>query len=29
MTGREVMQLVEVDGSWLIQEFRWTEDAAN
>ena len=29
MTGREVIRLVEVDGSWLIQEFRWTEDAAN
>lgn len=29
MTGREVIRLVEVDGSWLIQEFRWTQDAAN
>ena len=29
MTGEEVIRLVEVDGSWLIQEFRWTEDAAN
>ena len=29
MTGREVIRLVEVDGSWLIQEFRWTEDTAN
>jgi len=29
MTGREVIRLVEVDGSWLVQEFRWTEDAAN
>jgi len=29
MTGREVVRLVEVDGSWLVQEFRWTEDAAN
>ncbi len=29
MTGREVIRLVEVDGSWLIQEFRWTEDAAD
>jgi hypothetical protein len=29
MTGQEVIRLVEVDGSWLIQEFRWTEDAAN
>lgn len=28
MTGREIIRLVEVDGSWLIQEFRWTEDAA-
>jgi hypothetical protein len=25
MTGREVLRLVEVDGSWLIQEFRWTQ----
>lgn len=29
MTGREVIRLVEVDGSWLIQEFRWTESTAN
>ena len=29
MTGREVIRLVNVDGSWLIQEFRWTEDAAS
>ena len=29
MTGREVIRLVEVDGTWLIQEFRWTEDAAS
>jgi len=29
MTGEEVIRLVEVDGSWLIQEFRWTEDTAN
>jgi hypothetical protein len=29
MTGREVIRLVEVEGSWLIQKFRWTQDAAN
>ena len=29
MTGREVIGLVDVDGSWLIQEFRWIQDAAN
>jgi hypothetical protein len=29
MTGAEVARLVDVDGSWLIQEFRWTEDAAS
>jgi len=29
MAGREVIRLVEVDGSWLIQEFRWTADAAS
>lgn len=28
-TGQHITRLVEVDGSWLIQEFRWTEDAAN
>ena len=29
MTGEEVVRLVEVDGSWLAREFRWTDDAAD
>ena len=29
MTGKEVVRLVEVDGRWLVQEFRWIEDAAS